>query len=37
VARHPPKILRPKIQVFAEALDHLKRLPIPTIAAVQGG
>jgi enoyl-CoA hydratase/carnithine racemase len=23
--------------VFAEALDHLERLPIPTIAAVQGG
>jgi enoyl-CoA hydratase/carnithine racemase len=33
----PAEILRPKIQVFAEALDHLERLPIPTIAAVQGG
>src|SRR5260221_5130 len=33
----PTEILRPQIQVFAEALDHLERLPIPTIAAVQGG
>jgi enoyl-CoA hydratase/carnithine racemase len=33
----PAEILRPKIQVFAEALDQLERLPIPTIAAVQGG
>ena len=33
----PAEILRPKIQVFAEALDHLERLPIPTIAAGQGG
>jgi len=33
----PAEILRPKIQVFAEALDHLERLPIPTIAVVQGG
>src|SRR5260221_1369994 len=33
----PTEILRPKIQAFAEALDHLERLPIPTIAAVQGG
>jgi enoyl-CoA hydratase/carnithine racemase len=33
----PIEILRPKIQVFAEALDHLERLSIPTIAAVQGG
>ena len=33
----PTEILRPKIQVFAEALDHLERLPIPTIAAVQRG
>jgi enoyl-CoA hydratase/carnithine racemase len=31
------EILRPKIHVFAEALDHLECLPIPTIAAVQGG
>jgi enoyl-CoA hydratase/carnithine racemase len=29
--------LRPKIQVFAEVLDHLERLSLPTIAAVQGG
>lgn len=33
----PTEILRPKIQVFAEALDHLERLSIPTLAAVQGG
>ena len=33
----PAEILRPKIQVFAEALDNLERPPIPTIAAVQGG
>ena len=33
----PTEILRPQIQVFAETLDHLERLPIPTIAAVQGG
>jgi enoyl-CoA hydratase/carnithine racemase len=33
----PTEVLRPKIQVFAEALDHLGRLSIPTIAAVQGG
>jgi enoyl-CoA hydratase/carnithine racemase len=33
----PSTILRPKIQVFAEALDHLGCLSIPTIAAVQGG
>jgi enoyl-CoA hydratase/carnithine racemase len=29
--------LRPKIEVFAEALDDLGRLDIPTLAAVQGG
>jgi len=29
--------LRPRVGVFAEALDRLERLPIPTIAAVQGG
>ena len=33
----PTEVLRPKIEVFAEALDHLGRLSIPTIAAVQGG
>ena len=33
----PKEVLRPKIEVFAEALDHLGRLSIPTIAAVQGG
>jgi enoyl-CoA hydratase/carnithine racemase len=33
----PTEVLRPKIQVFAEALDHLERLSLPTIAAVQGG
>src|SRR5258708_31750867 len=33
----PTEVLRLKIQVFAEALDHLGRLSIPTIAAVQGG
>jgi enoyl-CoA hydratase/carnithine racemase len=32
-----PEVLRPKIQVWAEALDHLGRLSIPTVAAVQGG
>jgi enoyl-CoA hydratase/carnithine racemase len=29
--------LRPKIEVFAEALDQIGRLGIPTLAAVQGG
>ena len=29
--------LRPKIEVFARALDHLQELEIPTIASVQGG
>jgi enoyl-CoA hydratase/carnithine racemase len=29
--------LRPKIEVFARALDHLQDLEIPTIASVQGG
>lgn len=29
-------ILRPRIEVFAKALDRLYQLPIPTIAAVQG-
>jgi enoyl-CoA hydratase/carnithine racemase len=33
----PTEILRAKIQVFAEAPDHLERLSIATIAAVQGG
>src|SRR5258706_5569593 len=33
----PTEVVRPKIEVFAEALDHLGRLPIRTIAAVQGG
>jgi enoyl-CoA hydratase/carnithine racemase len=33
----PTEVLRPKIQVFAEALDHLERLSLPTITAVQGG
>jgi enoyl-CoA hydratase/carnithine racemase len=28
--------LRPRIEVYAEALDHLDRLAIPTVAAVQG-
>jgi enoyl-CoA hydratase/carnithine racemase len=33
----PAGELRPKIEVFAEALDQLGRLEIPTLAAVQGG
>jgi enoyl-CoA hydratase/carnithine racemase len=33
----PAAELRPKIEVFAEALDQLGRLDIPTLAAVQGG
>jgi enoyl-CoA hydratase/carnithine racemase len=33
----PSDELRPKIEVFAEALEHLGRLAIPTIASVQGG
>jgi enoyl-CoA hydratase/carnithine racemase len=33
----PTDALRPKIEVFAEALDSLGRLTIPTIASVQGG
>lgn len=32
----PADVLRPRIEVFANALDRLERLPIPTIAAVQG-
>jgi enoyl-CoA hydratase/carnithine racemase len=32
----PADALRPRIEVFADALDRLDRLPIPTIAAVQG-
>jgi enoyl-CoA hydratase/carnithine racemase len=33
----PAATLRPKVEVYAKALDCLERLPIPTIAAVQGG
>jgi enoyl-CoA hydratase/carnithine racemase len=33
----PTEVLHPKIQVFAEALDQLGRLSIPTLAVVQGG
>jgi drug/metabolite transporter (DMT)-like permease len=33
----PAAELRPKIEVFAEALDQLGQLEIPTLAAVQGG
>ena len=33
----PVAELRPKIEVFAEALDLLGRLEIPTLAAIQGG
>jgi enoyl-CoA hydratase/carnithine racemase len=33
----PTEVLREKIHVFADALDKLGRLSIPTIAAVQGG
>jgi enoyl-CoA hydratase/carnithine racemase len=33
----PVAELRPKIEVFARALDHLQELEIPTIASVQGG
>src|ERR1700676_3942878 len=29
--------LRPKIEVFAKAVDRLQELEIPTIASVQGG
>lgn len=32
----PPHELRPKIETFAEALDQLEKLSIPTVAAVQG-
>jgi enoyl-CoA hydratase/carnithine racemase len=32
----PAAKLRPKIEVFAKALDQLERLQIPTVAAVQG-
>ena len=32
----PAHELRPKIEVFAEALDQLDRLAIPVVAAVQG-
>jgi Enoyl-CoA hydratase/isomerase len=33
----PSDELRPKIEAFAEALEHLGRLAIPTIASIQGG
>jgi enoyl-CoA hydratase/carnithine racemase len=33
----PAAELRPRIEVFAEALDQLGRLEIPTLAAVRGG
>jgi enoyl-CoA hydratase/carnithine racemase len=33
----PAAELRPKIEVFAEALEQLRQLEIPTLAAVQGG
>lgn len=33
----PVDELRSKIEVFAEALDQLSRLDIPTLASVQGG
>jgi enoyl-CoA hydratase/carnithine racemase len=29
--------LRPRVEIFAKALDRLEQLPIPTIAGVQGG
>jgi enoyl-CoA hydratase/carnithine racemase len=32
----PNETLRPKIEVYAHALENLKTLPIPTMAAVQG-
>lgn len=32
----PSHELRPKIETLAEALDELEKLPIPTVAAVQG-
>jgi enoyl-CoA hydratase/carnithine racemase len=32
----PAEVLRPKIEVLATALDQLRRLDIPTVAAVQG-
>ncbi|WP_024519627.1 enoyl-CoA hydratase/isomerase family protein [Bradyrhizobium sp. Tv2a-2] len=32
----PVASLRPRIEVFAKALDMLEQLPIPTVAAVQG-
>jgi enoyl-CoA hydratase/carnithine racemase len=32
----PADALRPRIEVFADAVDRLERVPIPTIAAVQG-
>jgi enoyl-CoA hydratase/carnithine racemase len=32
----PAGKLRPRVEVFAEALDRLERLNIPTLAAVQG-
>jgi 1,4-dihydroxy-2-naphthoyl-CoA synthase len=35
-ASMPAAELRPKIEVFAQALDQLGRLDIPTLAAVQG-
>jgi enoyl-CoA hydratase/carnithine racemase len=33
----PSETLRPRIEVFAKALDRLERLRIPTVACVQGG
>ena len=33
----PASELRPKIEVFAEALELLRQLEIPTLAAIQGG
>ncbi len=33
----PSSDLRPKVEVFARAIDLLESLPIPTIAVVQGG
>ena len=32
----PSSVLRPKIEVFAEALEALRHLEIPTVAVVQG-
>jgi len=33
----PVDKLRPRVEVFANALDRLEQLDIPTIASVQGG